>query len=313
MQRIAILLLALTLTGCGIQSSGGRHLDPDEEFAKLDSPDVTGVEESLLQSAKSAEEKHNYERAASFYKQLADQYADNYFYAYKLAESVRKAGDAEVAKPAYEKLLEQEPDNLDVREGYGLCLMATGEFVEAGRELAKVLERDPERWRTLNALGILFTTKNMVDEAIAYFDEALLQNPNNAAVMNNKGLAQAIDRRYRDAVNTLDNARRRAASDTRRKKQISLNLALVLGVSGNLQQAEKVASEHLDGPALTNNLGLYAHLSKNDELAKSYLNMALSHSPVFYERAWENLDIITQQSENDKTGERTKQKSYKIR
>jgi hypothetical protein len=40
-------------------------------------------------------------------------------------------------------------------------------------------------------------------------------------------------------------------------------------------------------------MGFYAHLAKDDALAKTYLNMAISGSSTFYERAWNNLDGIS--------------------
>ena len=93
------------------------------------------------------------------------------------------------------------------------------------------------------------------------------------------------------------------------RKQIDLNLAMVHGVSGDFDTARDVAGKYLEGPALDNNLGLYAHLAKDDSLAKSYLNMALTQSPTYYERAWENLDVVNdtnQDAADDKLAPRAK-------
>ncbi len=68
---------------------------------------------------------------------------------------------------------------------------------------------------------------------------------------------------------------------------------MVYGLSGDMVKARELAGKYLDGPALENNLGFYAHLAKDDALAKTYLNMALSDSATYYQRAWTNLDMIT--------------------
>ena len=40
-------------------------------------------------------------------------------------------------------------------------------------------------------------------------------------------------------------------------------------------------------------MGFYSYLAKNNELAKGYLNMALTQSPTYYERAWKNMGALT--------------------
>jgi hypothetical protein len=40
-------------------------------------------------------------------------------------------------------------------------------------------------------------------------------------------------------------------------------------------------------------MGLYAHLAKDDQMAKSYLNMALTESKTYYGKAWENLEAVS--------------------
>jgi Flp pilus assembly protein TadD len=193
-------------------------------------------------------------------------------------------------------------------EGRGLSLMANGKVSDAGRAFSDVIEKDPKRWRTLNAIGILFVTKNMVPEAIAYYTEALEISPDNPAILNNVGLSYATDKNYPRAIEALKQASRFSKAPFQRK-QIDLNLAMVYGVSGDFDTARDVAGKYLEGPALDNNLGLYAHLAKDDSLAKSYLNMALTQSPTYYERAWENLDVVNdanQDAANDAPAPRAK-------
>ena len=305
MKKIATALLlttSLTLGACG--QLGQQWIDPDRTFASLDQPTVKGINDTQEDMAKEAVVAGDYARAAQFYQQLVSEQKGSpeqkLRYKMGLADAVRRMGRNENALALYEELFAQNPKNLDIAEGRALTLMANGKTADAGRAFSDILEQDPKRWRTLNALGILFVTKNMVPEAMAYYTEALNQSPDNAAILNNVGLSQAVDRNFTRATEALQQASRVSKVPSQRK-QIELNLAMVYGISGDLETAHDVAEKYLDGPALDNNLGLYAHLAKDDALAKSYLNMALSQSPTYYERAWENLDALNDAGHSDST------------
>lgn len=297
--RPSLLLFPLMLAtaACDLQPSETFSEFADKKFAEMDGPEVDGMNATLERSAKDALDQGKPKAAAQFYKQLLDlpknTKEQKYAYAIGMAEAFRRAGEVDNAMKALNAVLAEDPDNVEALEGKGLTLLADGKSVEAGRTLEKVMKLDATRWRTLNALGILFTTKNMIPEALAYFSEALKFSADNPSVLNNVGLSYAADRQFPKAIEALDQASRFASADSFRKRQIDLNTAMVLGISGDLETARKIASKHLKGPALDNNLGLYAHLSNNDALARAYLNTALSNSPMHYERAWKNLELVS--------------------
>lgn len=316
-RNLPLLLLIPALAACDLTASASRIFDPDAEFAKLDQPDIDTVDKALLGSAQDAMASGQFQRAAQFYQQLLDKDGSNASHMIGLADAVRRAGDVAEAEELYQAVLDKYPSNLDALEGKGLSQMALGSTVDSGKTLASVLERDPKRWRTLNALGLLFTTKGLTDEAIEYFKEALVHKPRHASILNNVGLAQAIDGKYPLAVQQLQTASRYTKPDSFTRRQVELNLALVHGLSGDMKKAEQLASKYLEGPALANNLGLYAFLANDETLAKSYLNGALSNSAEFYERAWENLSIVESSTEKSTGGsgrpDPRKEKSVKIR
>lgn len=292
----AVLLLSSALTLAACDKMGEQWLNPDASFASLDQPKVKGINETQEEMAKEATEAGDYGRAAQFYQLLVASGKgtpdDVRRYKFGMADSTRRLGQGEAALAMFEELYRDYPNDIDIMEGRALTLMATGKTADAGRAFEQVMEKDKKRWRTLNALGILFVTKNMVPEAMAYYEEALNNSPDNAAILNNVGLSYATDRNFSRAIEALQHASRVSKSPSQRK-QIELNLAMVQGVSGNMDAARETASKYMEGPALDNNLGLYAHLAKDDNLAKTYLNMALSSSSIFYERAWENLGVVS--------------------
>lgn len=309
MQKISMILLASTaiaLSGC---ESTKQLFDPEATFAAMGQPDVKGVNDTQEQSAKDAVAAGDHVKAAQLYTILANTEKatkeQKARYRLGLAEASRRIGDYEKASALYTQLLDEDSKNLDAAEGRALTLMAQGKSVDASREFSDIVEKDGKRWRTLNALGILFTSKNMVPEAMAYYTEALKYSADNPAVLNNVGLSQAIDKNYQRSFDALDQASRLSKSPAQRK-QIDMNLAMVLGASGDLERAREVAGKYYDGAALENNMGLYAHLAKNDALAKTYLNMALTQSPTYYERAWSNLDTVTQNASPSSAAPNTK-------
>lgn len=307
MRFLPLILLLPMLVACN-DPTVEQWMNPDRTFAKLPQPEVPTVNQSLEKSATAALEAGDVNRASQFYRQLLDSEKarpeDKARYRLALADAERRRGNYGAALKLFDETLKEDPGNIDALEGRGLALMAQGKSAEAGRVLAKVLEQDSTRWRTLNALGILFVTKNMTPEAMEYFTAALKASPDNAAVLNNVGLTRAIERNYPRAVEALQQASKMSQNDARRR-QVDLNLALVYGISGDMESARVMAEKHLKGAALDNNLGLYAHLAKNDELAKTYLNMALTRSPTYYERAWQNLDVVTSQSNPDTKSNRS--------
>jgi Flp pilus assembly protein TadD len=300
--RLLFCLSSLSLLAA-CSDTVNQWIDPDRTFASLPQPDVAGINATQEQSAKEAIAAGDFRRAAEFYEQLVGSKKgtaeEQLRYKLGLADAMRRQGDNDHALAMFNQLYSENPTNLDAAEGRALTLMATGKTVDAGRAFSDIMDKDPNRWRTLNALGILFVTKDMIPEAMAYYTEALKHSPDNPAVLNNVGLSQAVDHQYPRAIEALQQSASFAKTPQQRK-QIDLNLAMVYGVSGDLDTAKEIAAKYLDGAALDNNLGLYAHLSKDDALAKTYLNMALSQSPTFYERAWNNLDVV-----NDSTAHGT--------
>ena len=282
-------MVGALLLGCSLEPSDSKH-DADKEFAKLDAPDVLTVEASMERAALTALKAGEYTNSASLYQQLFDKNQQEMRYQLGLAESLRRLGSFEASIGFYDMILAKDANHIDAFEGKALALMGEGEIEDSSKMLQRIIERDPARWRTHNALGIMFAIKGMLPEAMAYFNEALKYSDKNPSIHNNVGLVLAMQQQYRQSVDAMVKGARKAEATQR--KQIELNLALIHGIFGNMAEAKRVASKHLSGMSLENNLGLYAHLANDDELAKSYLNMALTGSSVYYERAWKNLDII---------------------
>ncbi len=288
------VLTPLMLTACDPRPQS--EMNPSDILNSLldaEGPSIKGVEATLLDSAHQAENRRQYNRALQFYQQLLDKDKQNKTYLLGLADNLRRMGQLDEAAHYYNQILKLEPENLDALEGKGLCLLNRGEVEGASDIFQKVMAKDGKRWRTLNAVGIMFVMKGMPKEAEAYYIEAAKLKPDEPAILNNYGLTLALSQKYDQAVTVLKQASDSLDRNDPEKKRADLNLALVYGLAGDMDRAEEVAGRHLKEAALNNNLGFYAYLADNQELAKAYLNNALSGSPVFYEKAWKNLEIVS--------------------
>lgn len=301
---VSLLLSAQLLSGCAVEPP----LDMGKELGKLEGPKPGSVDSALESQAKQAKDSGNFASAAQTYKQLADKNPSKREYALGLAESLRHAGDDQGAVRVLSDFLVANPGDPSALELRGMCQMNLGNLGDAQRDLEEVTKADNTRWRTLNALGILSTIKNELPQAVEYYDQALMSNPGNISAQNNKGLALAMQGKLNDAIETMTTARQRMRADSPDVRQVDMNLALIYAIAGKLDDAEATASRHLTKAALYNNMGVFSDLARNPSMARSYLNMALTQSPTYYERAWKNLSAVNDESK----GEMKKPKITKI-
>ncbi len=285
------LLLVLLLSACEY-NGGAMPIDSKNLLSGFEGPKTTSINESQLEAAKNAEKNENFRQSAQIYQQVLEKEPENASVALLLAESFRRSGEYDKAISIYDALLAKAADNIDAKEGKGLALLAKGDFEKPVDLFETVLKADAKRWKSTNGMGVLFVTRGLYPEATQYFEEALKQSPDNASILNNLALAQALVKQYDKAIGTISKALAQAGVSASQRKHIDLNLALIYASYGKLEEARKLAENYLSGALLSNNLGLYAHLARDDGMAKSYLNMALTESKTYYSKAWENLEAI---------------------
>ncbi len=290
MRKYVFLLPILVLSAC---DQTGQPIDAKKFLAELEGPKVPTMEDTMLQNAKSAEAAGEWGTANQLYQQVLVKNPENKDLMVSTAETYRRIGKYDQALALYDAALSKDGSMIAAKEGKGLALLSKGDYETPTALFEDVMKTDATRWKTLNGLGILFTTRGMHPEAQQYFKEALKHNPGNTSVLNNLGLSQALTKEYDVAADTLMQAGALANASGNDRKRIDLNLALVYAVAGRIEDARMVTEHYYSGAALNNNMGLYAHLAKNNDLAKDYLNMALTESKTHYDKAWQNLQDIS--------------------
>lgn len=274
------------------------NTDTQKVLEELNGPNVGSVEDALAHNAEQAMANGQYKNAAQMYGQLVQKKPEEKKYQLAMADAMRRSGMYDEAAIQYKKLENDKQYGLDAKEGLGLSYLEDGEFDRAGDELAVVMEKDPKRWRTVNGIGILFTTKQMYPEARQYFQEATSLAPDNVSVKNNLALLEALDKNYPESIRIFTEAARQVGKRGEDRKKIDMNLALVYAITGDLDMAEATVKPHLNDAQRMNNMSYYAELQGDDALAKSYLNMALTKSDKYYEKAWKNLETLNTLKQN---------------
>ena len=298
MKKFGYIFILILLSSCSAILDK-KKIDEDEELQeKIDSIDAPTIDSSLYASAMTAIEVGKYHRADQLFQQLIAKAPDNPVYQFEYARLLRKVGNCQPALEPLETLLEMEtedPKPIEISEEKALCLLSLGKFKPAGKIFTDIITKDSTRWKSINGAGLIFAIKKKFNEANQYFDLAAEVSGYNPAVLNNQGLTKAIMGNYNDALKVLREASMQAAQKSDQKRRIDLNLAMVYGISGDSEKARIAAKPHLTEPQLYNNLGVYAELAKNPDLAKTYLNKALSGAKIYYNRAWENLERVEKQ------------------
>lgn len=277
----SVLLLSLFICSC----SAANHLERK--------PEVTASSAIQTSEADAFFKSGDYQKAIRSYKKLAEDNPKNTEYLFKYAEALRLSGGAAEAYAVYDEILDIDKNAVYAMEGKGLCYVNDGKFKEAVDIFSQILYKDASRWRTVNALGVVYALSGHPEESMQYYTIALEISDNNPVVLNNVGLSIALSGDTDRGVAIFKKALSRSGVSTATREKLENNLALVYGISGDMDKAEELLRKYLPEAAVYNNLGYYAKLAKDNELARTYLSKALASSPVYYEKAWKNLQGIS--------------------
>ena len=150
------------------------------------------------------------------------------------AQALLEAGKLEEALAETNAALDADPRSAEVHLAQGAVLQALGRGVEAGEHFERALEIAPGSGRVLNAHGAWLCRSGRVDEALAAFSKA------------------TMDERYREPEQALVNAGS-CAAEAGRNEVAELNFRAALGLQPALAQAlgGMARLEHQRGNALS--------------------------------------------------------------
>jgi Flp pilus assembly protein TadD len=217
----ATAILALGLGGCQLTSSS----------------DVTGSLGDKAETGRSSDPRRDVDQYAERYRANPKD-ADA---ALQYGKALRATGQKAQAVAVLEQATIANSGNKALLAGYGRALADNGNFQQAFDVLGQAHSPANPDWRLLSAQGAALDQLGRFEEARQYYSSALKIRPDEPTVLSNLGLSYVLSKDLPKAEETLRRAHGRAGNDPR----VRANLALVVGLRGNMAEAEKIAKADL--------------------------------------------------------------------
>jgi len=157
------------------------------------------------------------------------------------ANVLRATGRNEQALAVMQQMVIHHPEDNNVLSSYGKSLAATGNFQKALKVIERAQRPDRPDWRLHSAKGAILDQLEQSQQARIEYRRALDIVPNEPSVLSNLGMSYVLSGDLRSAETFLRKAIRQPGADSR----VRQNLALVVGLQGNFEQAEKIARGEL--------------------------------------------------------------------
>jgi len=218
----SVVILSLSVAGCS--NIGARETTGSVSTADTAS---SGLDES----------RRSLEALAARYRQNPNDGDAAIAY----ARDLRANGQRAQAVAVLEQASIRNPQNMALLGAYGRALADAGQYQQALTTLERAHTPDDPDWRILNVQGAVLDQMGRHVEAQRHYASALKIMPNEASVLSNLGLSYMLTKDLKNAETTL----RRAAAQPNAGPKVRQNLALVVGLLGRFDEAEKIASADL--------------------------------------------------------------------
>lgn len=194
--------------------------------------------------------------------------------AIRKAREMRQKGQKSEALASLDKLPEAESNPALLSER-GLLALELGETRKAESLLRQALSKGNEEWHLHSALGAALSANGRQQEAQIELAKALALAPDHPAILNNLALSYALDGKHAEAERLL-----RHAADKSKSPLAGQNLALILGLKGNVDEARKVAESVLPPESAAANLAYFQRLKPGADTL-SRIETIDRNSPAF--------------------------------
>lgn len=168
----------------------------------------------------------------------------------KAAQALRELGRYDQAAEAAQKVLVMQPGNVEAMLEVGRGHIARGQAFYGVAALEQARDARPDDWRAWSLLGAAYEQVRRADDARAAWAQALTLSPDNPDVLTN----MAISAMTRGDTAGAEPLLRRAAAQPGASLKVRLNLAMVLGLTGKLGEAEQILRRDLPPEAADRNL-----------------------------------------------------------
>lgn len=249
----ATLLAAVLLAGlAGAQSVKASVAPPPA--AGVSPPAAKPIPAEPLRKATAAEraaaERLEPLARAAFWSHEADVDPSDADAGVRLSAVLRQLGRYDEADAAASKVIALHPDHVEAILEIARARISEKQGFYAIQPLRQASRLAPRDWRPYSLLGVALEQSLRPAEALEAYDKALSLSPENPAVLSNLAMYHASRGERAEAEALL----RRAVVRPDATVRVRQNLALVLGLEGRLDEAERLIREDLPPEMATANL-----------------------------------------------------------
>jgi Flp pilus assembly protein TadD len=230
----------LGLTGLATPADAGLFGGKKDTAEKPAKADPDGPRKATPQERATAERLEPLSRVAFWSREMQVDATDAEA-GVKLAAALRQLGRNDEAAVIATQVLATRPGDVEALLEVARARIAGGEPFYAIEPLNQAKAAAPKDWRPLSLLGVALGQTERPEEADAAFQTGLKLSPENPSILSNLALFHAA-RGDKDKAEVL--LRRAVASPTSGARERQ-NLALILGLQGNLSEAERLLRQDL--------------------------------------------------------------------
>ncbi|MEX6505156.1 tetratricopeptide repeat protein [Jiella sp. M17.18] len=157
------------------------------------------------------------------------------------AAALQMAGRNDQSLAVMRQVAIAHPNDREVLSAYGKALAASGDLPKALETIRRAQTPDSPDWRLLSAEGAILDQMGQFDQARVLYRKALDIQPNDPSVLSNLGMSYLLGNDLKSAESYLRAAAAQPGGDSR----IRQNLALVVGLQGRFEEAQKIATSEL--------------------------------------------------------------------
>jgi Flp pilus assembly protein TadD len=161
--------------------------------------------------------------------------------AMKYAQVLQMNGRTEQSLAVMRKLAIAYPRDRDVLAAYGKALASAGELEPALDAVKRAQTPEYPDWKLVSAEAAILDQLGKSGEARTLYRRALDLRPNDPSILSNLGMSYVLEGDLRTAETYMRSASEQPAADSR----VRQNLALVVGLQGRFEEAEKIAGAEL--------------------------------------------------------------------
>lgn len=202
----------------------------------------------------------------------------------KLSQALREMGQYDQAATTAEGVVTIQPNNIEAMLEVGRAHIARGQAFYGISALEKARDANRRDWRALSLLGVAYQQVRRYEDAQAAWQQALAISPENPDILTNSAIAYMGSGDLPQAESLL----RRAAAQPNASLKVHQNLALVLGLQGNMVGAEAILRRQLPPEQADENLAWLAARSQPGATASQASPTPVS-APAPSARSWNSL------------------------